>query len=997
MYSFNAELALGIIQNNLDDAEDAFVIYDEDTHIATLHHNFQQTIVFPELIERSDIENLIVSGAQNLSIVTDDLHIGYQTMATITMVESGAGYNNSLGAYTILADGSISAVEMAFKNVKDGLTARQISAIDRGINKNDQKIERYNDDIEDDLKEIANLQNKIDGYNAEKLSIDPAGKHFDKDIAKLDKNIQKSLNKISKAESHIEQYQGKIQSYLEANETLKSEKDALIAAQSFIYSVSGEENSEIGFFIIANGDRVNGGYDDLDFENGTLEFIYGLGTDSERTAKITDAANDVSLVYRNGDNEKVLNGNIYHTTEDGASTAINPDNTIHAISGLAEAGNDDVLRIGFEDLKNLGDADFNDVVFDITIATKTVDLTDFINTDITGSNNDDMLVVSTLNGNIDGLSGRDTANFEALDTGITLALNGGTVQLTGSGDIYTILNIENVNGTNFNDSIIGTNERNILNGLDGNDDIRGLGGNDLITGGAGNNELLGNDGNDTIYGGNGDDRIFGDGRAGQNESGKDTIYGEAGNDILYGGDDNDTIYGGAGNDIIYGDKIASTDIFSGDDKLYGGDGNDTVYGDAGNDLINGGIGQNILTGGTGVDTFEFTVIDPSNQIDYIRDFNVSQGDAIDVSGLILNFDPATDTLSKYVSITQNASHSFLWVNADGKGTDTIMIARIDGVTGLNVNTLYASGNLIIDTDNTVTGDNAANTLYGYGGDDVIDGHDGDDTIYGGSGNDIIDGGLGRDSIFGGAGADTFVLGIETGTIDIIRDFNALEGDVLDLRGITTNFDPATTHINSYISISENSIGTFIAVNSDGQGSNYQFVARLDGVFGLDRQTLLNNGNLLLNEDDVKTGTADADTLRGNGGNDTLSGLGGDDILYGDAGDDVLIGGLGRDSLTGGSGADRFVFTDDDTSLDLVRDFNAGEGDILDITDIINNEFDPVTDSITKFVSVTEAAGHSYLRVDATGQGTDFNKIVARLDNVTGIDVQDLLDNGNLIL
>ena len=61
------------------------------------------------------------------------------------------------------------------------------------------------------------------------------------------------------------------------------------------------------------------------------------------------------------------NNHIYHTTTRGGSNNLNSDGEAHVVSGIMEGTDGETLRIGFEDLPNLGDADYNDVVFDITV------------------------------------------------------------------------------------------------------------------------------------------------------------------------------------------------------------------------------------------------------------------------------------------------------------------------------------------------------------------------------------------------------------------------------------------------------------------------------------------------------------------------------------------------------------------------------------------------------------------------------------------------------
>jgi Ca2+-binding RTX toxin-like protein len=60
------------------------------------------------------------------------------------------------------------------------------------------------------------------------------------------------------------------------------------------------------------------------------------------------------------------------------------------------------------------------------------------------------------------------------------------------------------------------------------------------------------------------------------------------------------------------------------------------------------------------------------------------------------------------------------------------------------------------------------------GDDILQGGKGNDEIHGDNGNDLLFGGDGNDTLTGGKGADFFYCG--TG-IDVINDYNAIDGDV----------------------------------------------------------------------------------------------------------------------------------------------------------------------------------------------------------------------------
>ncbi|WLI29821.1 retention module-containing protein [Pseudomonas rhodesiae] len=120
------------------------------------------------------------------------------------------------------------------------------------------------------------------------------------------------------------------------------------------------------------------------------------------------------------------------------------------------------------------------------------------------------------------------------------------------------------------------------------------------------------------------------------------------------------------------------------------------------------------------------------------------------------------------------------------------------------------------------------------------------------------------------------------------------------------------------------------------------------------------------------GTKDGgDTLIGNAGNDILFGQGGNDTLSGGAGNDILVGGKGNDILTGGAGADTFVWLKGDTNtnggFDRITDFKHGEGDKLDLSDLLQGNND---NNLSKYLQLTtDASGNSTLSVSSTGAFT----------------------------
>ncbi|KAA1418603.1 hypothetical protein F0U44_08880 [Nocardioides humilatus] len=224
---------------------------------------------------------------------------------------------------------------------------------------------------------------------------------------------------------------------------------------------------------------------------------------------------------------------------------------------------------------------------------------------------------------LDGGNGQDNLSYAARPVGVTVTLDAlADDGAPGEGDKVTAT-VEEVTGTNADDTINGNAGNNRFVGRGGNDTLNGGGGNDALRGDAGVDSLNGGPGNDTVDGGPGDD----------------ALRGGADNDNVLGGADNDTITeepttsgadavnGNAGHDTIrYSSRTTSVAIrlngdptsgapgefdrivgveeaFGGsaDDQLVGGPYAEIFWGMAGADTINGGGGADQITGGTGAD------------------------------------------------------------------------------------------------------------------------------------------------------------------------------------------------------------------------------------------------------------------------------------------------------------------------------------------------------------------------------------------------------------
>jgi VCBS repeat-containing protein len=120
------------------------------------------------------------------------------------------------------------------------------------------------------------------------------------------------------------------------------------------------------------------------------------------------------------------------------------------------------------------------------------------NNELHGGAGNDLLFSGAGNDLLDGGIGNDTASYAHATAGVTVNLSQLTAQNTLGAGTDTLTGIENLTGSNFNDSLMGDNNSNIINGGLGNDALNGGGGDDFLIGGLGNNTLTGGSGADTF-------------------------------------------------------------------------------------------------------------------------------------------------------------------------------------------------------------------------------------------------------------------------------------------------------------------------------------------------------------------------------------------------------------------------------------------------------------------------------------------------------------------
>ncbi|WP_157838817.1 calcium-binding protein [Achromobacter sp. DH1f] len=547
----------------------------------------------------------------------------------------------------------------------------------------------------------------------------------------------------------------------------------------------------------------------------------------------------------------------------------------------------------------------------------------------------DRIVASMATGLYDGGAGTDTVDYSGFEAGIVGDLLTGTTT-QGGNTLHTLVDIESLIGTRFDDILIAGSADAKLYGGEGNDTFVSGAGQNLLSGGAGYDRVDYSQSTDT----RGVAASLAEGKTqdGRNGSGgtdtyegiegligsrfNDTLEGDAGDNILDGGDGNDTIIGSGGSDTLDGGAGRNTldysrltaaitanlpsgmvqkggggvDRVSNFTEVIGTGGNDTFFavagstlrGGDGDDTFKGSPGASTLDGGNGNDLVDYTGISQALYVDLLS------GQA---SGLTIGH--------------VNGTLQFNRNNGLGFSADTLTsIENVYGSFTAAVNYLAGS-----NVDNYLKGGRNANYYEGRGGNNTLDGSSGtsDYAMYATSaggvtaildnvGNGTVTHGAYTDTLqriegvwgsafddtltatnastllFGGKGNDTITGGTA------YYGWGATQGIVLDLGG------GGNTGVSS---------GIGMALN-DGYGSQ-------------DR---------LVNVNNVTGTTGFNDTIWGNDNNNVITETSGNNYIYGSKGNDTLNLGSGNNTVDY-SLLDRGIIANISSAAQSVNKFENG--------------------------------------------------------------------------
>ncbi len=409
--------------------------------------------------------------------------------------------------------------------------------------------------------------------------------------------------------------------------------------------------------------------------------------------------------------------------------------------------------------------------------------------------------------------------------------------------VDTLVSIEDVQGTGYDDIIVSSNSNSSLEGLEGNDKLTGGTGDDNLDGGAGNDTLIGGTGDNFFQGGAGTDSYAGGTLAGNNQFDKISYQNETGGNGIA------ATYTGGGNLTII-DTFGNTESATGIEQIKGSQYADLFTGSTGDDSAEGMGGGDTFNMGLGRDFVEY---------DHEVDAGTTQGVIINLSAAAISA-----TLNNGLETVQagRARDSF-------GATD--ILSGVENVGGTDFNdVIYGSSD-----DNNLKGENGTDIIHGGAGNDNIRGDEGgnfnqgNDQLFGDAGDDSFKGGAGNDLIDGGADRDQVQYNLET----------TFTGDDAT-HGVIVNISTAALTSVSVAGIALTNVAAGTAIDT----RNY-----LDVLVSIE----------------AVQGTGYNDIIVADVGENDLAGFEGADTLKGGLESDWLVGGAGNDILDGGIGGDDF--------------------------------------------------------------------------------------------
>ncbi len=302
-----------------------------------------------------------------------------------------------------------------------------------------------------------------------------------------------------------------------------------------------------------------------------------------------------------------------------------------------------------------------------------------------------------------------------------------------------------------------------IKGSDSDDVIHGTGYSDTLEGGLGNDTIYGKtgadtyihnqgDGSDTIYGGeaNSSDIIIMHDDNGVELAQEDIEFVKSGWDLLVTNRNTDESITIINQFAFTGKFIASVNGINvqGGLNFLGTDAAESIYGTGYGDTLEGGLGDDVLTGYGGLDTYVHNQGDGNDTI--------NGGEANSSDALILRDDNGVELAQEDLLYTRNS-------------LDLVVTNRTSGES-VTITNQFAFTGKFIATVNGVNVQSGINFVGTDAGDDITG------TSYG----DTLIGGLSNDTLRGSNGADLYIHNEGDGS-DILYSGEVLSSDVISMR------------------------------------------------------------------------------------------------------------------------------------------------------------------------------------------------------------------------
>ena len=418
--------------------------------------------------------------------------------------------------------------------------------------------------------------------------------------------------------------------------------DTLLAGQVAVVSEATKTEIRIGVDSVAGADVtivLQGSFDASKFQFGNLEadgvISYGgglsvtgsAGDDTLYGSAANDtlnggAGNDLIIGLRGDDRLEGGNGNDWLKGGAGTENMLvgGPGNDTLDGAGGESYASYAAAPAGVQASLLAGTASDGQGGTDTLVALSGIEGTLEHSDRLEGDDDDNGFATLRGNDSVDGRGGFDTVYYDYdageirgaisanLETGVVVKNNGTVV---GGDGTDTLVGIEALWGSIFDDTLLGSS---------GADQLGGSAGNDLVQGGVGHDSLEGEDGNDTLRG----------------DAGNDVIDGGAGVDIVsFRFDaattgvnfDASSVAIGSATASALADGLGGTDTLSNIERIgvLGSAQADSIYGSGGDDQIDGAGGDDVLYGGPGFDTFVYRPLTAPVGNDTIGDFGVDGG------------------------------------------------------------------------------------------------------------------------------------------------------------------------------------------------------------------------------------------------------------------------------------------------------------------------------------------------------------------------------------